>query len=230
MVRCSDARDPGLLRRAALCAARRGRPPDMREIADPPLPHPHRPRSRARRTTSPSGSTRCTRPTPARLRLFKADGRPMPRFEVYLFRTPDDYLALHRRAHAATPAASSCPAATCWPRSSRARAATRSAARSSTRRSTSSPTPSSAPTCPCGSTRGWRRCSRRRSGPATASASGRCPPRRIRQLQDDLPTKRLIDFETLMGLAPDGVGQAAGDRPRHAARRSTTRRGRWSTS
>jgi len=136
-----------------------------------------------------------------RLRLFKEDGREMPRFEVYLYQSPNDYLNLtgQRMRHTGGVFMSGRNLLASF-LDTQGRDALRRTLQHEAFHQFAHTVIS--PNMPVWLNEGLAQVFEEAVWNGSNFSLEQVPPRRIRQLQQDLDAHRLVKFETLMGLSP----------------------------
>ena len=136
-----------------------------------------------------------------RLRLFNRDGRTLPRFEVYLYNDPNDYLALtgQRMKHTGGVFMSGRNLLASFLRTQGRDALRRTLQHEAFHQFAHSVI---SPNMPVWLNEGLAQVFEEAVWNGSNFSLEQVPPRRIRQLQEDLRHNRLIKFETVMGLSP----------------------------
>ena len=136
-----------------------------------------------------------------RLRLFNQDGRPMPRFEVYLYNDPKDYLALtgQRMKHTGGVFMSGRNLLASFLKTQGRDALRRTLQHEAFHQFAHSVI---SPEMPVWLNEGLAQVFEEAVWNGSNFGLEQVPPRRIRQLREDLRQNRLIKFETIMGLSP----------------------------
>lgn len=136
-----------------------------------------------------------------RLRLFREDGRELPRFEVYLYNDPADYLALtgQRMKHTGGVFMSGRNLLASFLKTQGRDALRRTLQHEAFHQFAHSVI---SPNMPVWLNEGLAQVFEEAVWNGSNFGLEQIPPRRIRQMQDDLKQKRLVKFETLLGLSP----------------------------
>jgi hypothetical protein len=136
-----------------------------------------------------------------RLRLFRDDGRDLPRFEVYLYQHSNDYLALtgQRMKHTGGVFISGRNLLASFLEGQGRDAIRRTLQHEAFHQFAHSVI---SPNMPVWLNEGLAQVFEEAVWNGSNFSLEQVPPRRIRQLQEDLRLRRLVKFETLMGLAP----------------------------
>src|SRR5687767_5706315 len=136
-----------------------------------------------------------------RLRLFKEDGRPLPRFEVYLYTNSNDYLALtgQRMKHTGGVFMSGRNLLASFLKGQGRDGLRRTLQHEAFHQFAHTVI---SPNMPVWLNEGLAQVFEEAVWNGSNFSLDQVPPRRIRQLQADLQNRRFVKFETLMGLSP----------------------------
>lgn len=136
-----------------------------------------------------------------RLRLFREEGRELPRFEVYLYNNPADYLALtgKRMKHTGGVFMSGRNLLASFLKTQGRDSLRRTLQHEAFHQFAHSVI---SPNMPVWLNEGLAQVFEEAVWNGSNFGLEQIPPRRIRQMQDDFKQKRLVKFDTLLGLSP----------------------------